>query len=100
MLYAFICTDKPGEGLALRQQNREDHLAFLADLGDKMKTAGPFMNEDGTEPRGSLVIVEADSLADARDIASNDPYSKAGVFESVEVRPWKWLFGAPEGENK
>ena len=99
MLYAFICTDKPGEGLALRQQNRDKHLAYLADLGDTMKTAGPFMNEEGSEPRGSLVIVEADSLADAQEIASNDPYSIAGVFESVEIRPWKWLFGAPEGQK-
>ena len=96
MLYAFICIDKPGEGLALRQQNREAHLAFLKDLGDQMKTAGPFMNEDGQEPRGSLVIVEASSLEAAQDIAANDPYNKAGVFESVDIRPWKWLFGAPE----
>ncbi len=97
MLYAFICIDKPEEGLALRQQNRDKHLAFLKDLGDQMKTAGPFMNEDGSEPRGSLVIVEAESLSAAKDIAAQDPYNIAGVFESVEVRPWKWLFGAPEG---
>ena len=97
MLYAFICTDKPGEGLALRQQNREDHLAWLATLGDQMKSAGPFMNEEGTEPRGSLVIIEADSLDAARAVAAADPYAKAGVFESVDIRPWKWLFGAPDG---
>ena len=99
MLYAFICTDKPVEGLKLRQQNREKHLAFLDSLGKRMKTAGPFMNEEGSEPRGSLVIIEADSLAEAKGIAAQDPYNIAGVFESVEVRPWKWLFGAPEGDS-
>lgn len=97
MLYAFICTDKPGEGLVLRQKNREKHLAWLDGLGDKMKGAGPFMNEDGSEPRGSLVLVEADTLSAAQKIASDDPYSHAGVFESVDVRPWKWLIKAPEG---
>ena len=97
MLYAFICTDKPGEGLTLRQQNRDKHVAYLKSLGDKMRTAGPFMNEDGSEPRGSLVIVEADSMDEAKEIAANDPYAIAGVFESVDIRPWKWLFGAPEG---
>jgi uncharacterized protein YciI len=97
MLYAFICTDKPGEGLALRQQNRDKHLAYLESLGKAMKSAGPFMNEDGTEPRGSLVIVEADSMDAAKLMAANDPYNLAGVFESVEIRPWKWLFGKPEG---
>jgi len=97
MLYALICTDRTGEGLALRQQNREDHLKWLDSLGHQMKSAGPFMNEEGSEPRGSLVIIEADSLDAARDIAAADPYSKAGVFESVDIRPWKWLFGAPDG---
>ncbi len=96
MLYAFICTDKPQEGLELRKQNRREHLEYLKQLGDKMKLAGPFMNEDGTEPRGSLVVVEADSLEQAQEIARNDPYAKAGVFEKVEIRPWKWLFGAPQ----
>ena len=97
MLYAFICIDKPGEGLSLRQQNREKHLAFLDQLGDQMKTAGPFMNEDGDEPRGSLVIIEADSLEAAKAVSAQDPYFIAGVSQSVDVRPWKWLFGAPDG---
>ena len=96
MLYAFICTDKPGEGLALRAQNRDKHLAYLDSLGNVMKSAGPFMSEDGLEPRGSLVIVKADSMDAAREIAANDPYAIAGVFESVDIRPWKWLFGAPD----
>jgi len=97
MLYAFICTDKPGEGLALRLENREKHVAWLGSLGDAMKSAGPFMNEDGSEPRGSLVIIEADSLTTAKQIADADPYAKAGVFESVDIRPWNWIFGAPDG---
>ncbi len=93
MLYAFICTDKPEEGLALRRQNRREHLAYLKALGDRMKLAGPFMNEDGSEPRGSLVVVEAETLEEAQAIADNDPYARAGVFANVEIRPWKWLFG-------
>jgi uncharacterized protein YciI len=83
--------------LALRQKTREKHLAFIADLGDRMKSAGPFMNEEGSEPRGSLVIIEAENMDEAREIAARDPYQIAGVFQSVEIRPWKWLFGAPDG---
>ena len=99
MLYAFICTDKPGEGLALRKQNRREHLDYLKSLGPRMKLAGPFMNEDGSEPRGSLVVVETGTLEEAQEIAENDPYAKAGVFEKVEIRPWKWLFGQPGEEG-
>jgi uncharacterized protein YciI len=35
------------------------------------------------------VIVEAETLAEAQAIADGDPFSKAGVFESVEVKPWR-----------
>lgn len=98
MLYAFICTDKPEEGLELRKANRRDHLEYLKTLGPKMILAGPFMNDDGSQPRGSLVVVETDTLAEAEEIAQNDPYAKAGVFANVEIRPWKWLFGRP-GDN-
>ena len=100
MLYAFICTDKRPEGLALRQANRPDHLAWLESLGDRLKIAGPFMSEDGKEPRGSLVVVEAAGLEEARAISAADPYAKAGVFESVEIRPFKWLFGTPQTQGE
>jgi len=91
MLFSIICTDKPGEGLELRMKNRPDHLAFLANLGERLKMAGPFMNDAGTEPRGSLVIIEANTIDEARTIAASDPYARAGVFENVDIRTFKWL---------
>ncbi|MBT5796480.1 MAG: hypothetical protein HOI09_03730, partial [Porticoccaceae bacterium] len=38
---------------------------------------------------GSLIIAEFDSLADAQDWAEADPYVSAGVYESVNVKPFK-----------
>ena len=93
-LFAIICTDKPGEGLALRKANREKHLGWLNDLGDVVKAAGPFLDGEGN-PAGSLIIIEADSLDAALAIAGEDPYRKAGVFAEVDIRPWKWLIGNP-----
>lgn len=96
MLYAIICTDK-ADGLELRMSTRPDHLSFLDELGDALKFAGPFLSEDGDKPNGSMLVLEAASADEARQIAARDPYAKAGVFESVEVRPWKWLINNPEG---
>ena len=95
MLFAVICTDRPGKGLELRRQNRPDHLAWLQNLGDVLKLAGPFMNDEGDEPRGSLLVIEASDMEEARDIAAGDPYNRAGVFDKVEIRTWKWLIGQP-----
>ena len=79
-------------------ENRPDHLAFLDSLGDTLKMAGPFLNDAGEEPRGSLVIIEAGSMDEAREIAARDPYARAGVFENVEIRAFKWLLPQKEEE--
>ena len=94
MLYALICTDKPDAG-ELRQMVRPEHVAYLNSLGNALKAAGPFTDEDG-KPTGSLVIVEAEDRSAAGKIADNDPYAKAGLFRSVEIRGWKWTIKNPE----
>lgn len=94
MLYALICTDKPG-ALQIRLDNRADHLAFLKAMGDKLKAAGPFLDDDGGMT-GSLVVIEAANRDEALAVASEDPYARAGLFESVETRPWNWVIKNPE----
>ena len=89
MLFAVICKDKAADGLALRLANRPDHLAYLESLGARLRCAGALLGSEGGDPLGSLLIVEADTLADAQAIADDDPFAKTGVFESVEVRPWR-----------
>ncbi len=94
MLFALICTDKPGS-LDLRLKERPGHLAYLQGLGNAMKAAGPFTDDAGS-PVGSLVIIEAADRTAARTIAENDPYAMAGLFQSVDIRPWKWALKNPE----
>jgi uncharacterized protein len=95
MLFALICNDKPGH-LQVRLDTRPDHVAFLNDLNAKgtLKFAGPFLDGDG-KPNGSLVVVEAADANAAKAIGDADPYAKAGLFISVEIRPWNWVFNNP-----
>lgn len=96
MLFAMICKDKPGH-LEARMNNRPAHVEHLNALNAKgtLKFAGPFLDADG-KPCGSLVVVEADDLDAARALADADPYAKAGIFASVEVQPWNWVFNNPQ----
>jgi uncharacterized protein YciI len=96
MLYALICTDKPNS-VPLRMQVRPDHLKYLESLGPALKAAGPFTTDEG-EPTGTLVIIEAADRKAADAIALADPYAKAGLFRSVEIRAWKWGIKNPEVE--
>ncbi|KFI28913.1 YciI family protein [Paenirhodobacter enshiensis] len=89
MLFAIICKDKAG-ALQTRLDNREKHLAYLAETGI-VQIAGPFL-EDG-RMTGSMVVVEGDSIEVAKDWAANDPYAKAGLFEDVRITEWKKVVG-------
>lgn len=86
MLFVVICIDK-NDALALRMVTREAHLAYVRETG-VAKLGGPFLDAKG-DMNGSLIIFEAEDLAAAKAWAANDPYAKAGVFASSEVRPWK-----------
>ena len=88
MLFVIIGHDGP-DGAALRPKIREAHLENLRPLvnAGKVKIAGPFA--DGS---GSLIIVDMESEADATAFAKNDPYMVGGVFERVEVRPFRQVF--------
>ncbi len=96
MLFALLCKDKPGQ-LALRLETRPAHVEHLnrLDAEGTLKMAGPFLDADG-KACGSLVIVSAETLEAAKALADADPFAKVGLFESVDIKPFNWVFKNPE----
>lgn len=88
MLFALICTDK-SDHLEIRLQNRPAHLAYLSQFEDRLFAAGPTFAADGTTMNGSIVILDLADRAEAEAFAAGDPYAKAGLFASVDIRAWK-----------
>lgn len=93
MLFVIYALDKP-DSLDLRLANRSAHFDYV-DETSQVKAGGPLLAEDGETMIGSLAIVDAQDIQAARAWSKNDPYRKAGLFQSVDIRPWKWLIGAP-----
>ncbi|MCX8954799.1 YciI family protein [Ruegeria sp. NA] len=89
MLIALIARDKAG-ALQTRLDNRAAHLAYIEETG-VVSQAGPLL--DGDAMVGSLVVLDVEDLAAAQNWADNDPYAKAGLFQSVELIPWKKVIG-------
>ncbi len=85
MLFVIIGHDGP-DGARLRPTVRPAHLENLKPLVEqgRMIIGGPF-----TDGSGSLMIVDMEDEAAARAFAENDPYVKQGVFERVEVKPFR-----------
>ena len=90
-LFVLICIDKP-DSLALRMAAREAHLAYVRGRPGELKLGGPFLDEAG-EMAGSLMIVEAADLAGAQAFHAGDPYRLAGLFERVEIKPFRTTIG-------
>ena len=90
MLFAISCTDKPGS-LELRLATRPAHLAHLKAEQSRIVMGGALLDPAGN-PCGSLLVVEAADRAEAEAFAAADPYAKAGLFESVAIRPYRVVF--------
>jgi uncharacterized protein len=88
MLFVIIGHDGPN-GAALRPKIRPAHLDNLRPFVEQGKVvlAGPF-----TDGSGSLIVVDLESEAEAKRLAESDPYTTGGVFERVEVRPFRRVF--------
>lgn len=80
------------KGPDVRKTTRPAHLAWLETLGGAYKAGSPLMAEDGVTPAGSVIVIEAGSLAEAKAIFAEDPYMKAGIWDRIDVRQmgsWK-----------
>ncbi len=91
MLFAAICTDKP-DHLGTRLDNRAAHLAYLEAHPGRVKAAGPFLDAE-EKPCGSLLILDFADSAQVRTFLENDPYAKAGLFASTDLRAWRQALG-------
>ncbi|EQD49125.1 YCII-related domain-like protein [mine drainage metagenome] len=104
MWFAFWAEDRPG-GNAERSRWRPDHLARLTALlqDGRLLSAGPLLAWTTPEPHpdavvGSLVIADFESLEDAQHWIKEDPYQRAGIYQSVHVHPF--VVTCPPAESR
>lgn len=95
MWYVIYSRDRP-DSLDARLKARAEHLERIQALLDqgRLLLAGPRPAIDAEDPgpagyRGSLVVARFDSLEDAQAWAEADPFVAAGVYENVDVSPFR-----------
>ena len=95
MLYAIISQDVENS-LDKRLSVRPAHVERLQTLKEqgRLVIAGPHPAIDNEDPgpagfTGSLIVAEFESLEAAQNWADDDPYIKAGVYDTVIVKPFK-----------
>lgn len=92
-LYTIVCRDKP-DSKSTRMAQLQDHLAHIDTVYDRIKIAAPLRDEAEEDFSGSLLVISASSVADARAFIEADPYYGAGIWENVQIDK----LGMPAGE--
>lgn len=90
-LFVLMATDRPN-ALEIRLATRQAHIDYVRGSG-LVKIGGPLLDAAG-EMTGSMLLIEAEDLAAAEAFAAADPYVLAGLFETVELRPFKLTLGS------
>lgn len=82
MKFATVFRYENKEKIAdVRPQHRE-YLGKLRQDG-KIWASGPF-----TDDSGALIIYEAESEEETKQLIENDPFHEAGIFASYAIKPW------------
>ena len=85
MLFVIIGHDAP-DARERRPAVRPAHLAHLDPVAKagRIRLAGPLLDRSG-----SLIVLEAGSLAEVWALVARDPYVTEGIFNQVEVKPFE-----------
>ena len=80
------------EAPARRQAARPAHLEGLKGnvANGKLVFGGPVFDDaqgETSKPIGSFLLVECATRADVDALIANDPYTKANVWQRVEIKP-------------
>lgn len=85
MLFAIHMIDRP-DATELRAKVAEDHKAFVGAHLDRMYLGGPLMADDRDAAIGSLIVMDFPDRAAAVEFIADEPYNRAGLFESLTIR--------------
>ncbi|MEM7023143.1 MAG: YciI family protein [Pseudomonadota bacterium] len=91
MPYVIITKDKP-DSLALRNQVRPVHLEYLVANQHLLLAAGAQTEDDGSGGSGGVIILDTEDRDTAEKFIADDPFTKAGLFENVQVSRWRKAF--------
>jgi uncharacterized protein YciI len=84
MFYAVHCVDAKGVD-EIRNKHLTTHKNYLIGQANILVVGGALLAKNGEEPIGSLYIVNVADRKAAEAFSKSDPFTSAGVFETVTI---------------
>ena len=88
MHWLIKCRSKPATD-ALREATLPAHRDFLDGYPEVTWYSGPLFTDDNKNAIGSLRLIEFADRAAAQAYINADPYTQAGIFESISIERWQ-----------
>ncbi len=87
MHFTVYCLDHDGV-VERRLEHYDAHKAYLQTSPVKTLISGPLTKEDGMTMIGSFFLYEADDIAGVEASVKDDPFNKAKIWKSIDIRPF------------
>lgn len=91
--YLVTCKDDLAKSETLRVTHLAGHLEHVERHWTRYVTAGPIREPGGERLVGSVFLVLADSLDEARKLMEGDPYITCGMYASIEYHEFNLSIG-------
>jgi uncharacterized protein YciI len=88
MHWLIKCRSKPDTD-ALRLATIDAHRNFLDGYPEVTWYSGPLFTDDNKNAIGSLRLIEFPDRDAALAYINADPYTKAGIFQSISIERWR-----------
>ncbi|MEO1135383.1 MAG: YciI family protein [Pseudomonadota bacterium] len=85
-VFAVWCEDNPAGAASIRESALDGHLAYIEKHFHRYLVAGPMRRGDQELICGSLLVVLAETEAEARELIEGDPYVQCGLYQNIEYR--------------
>ncbi len=85
MPFAVLCLDRPDTS-HMRTAARLAHLEYINPHRAKMQIGGALLDDDGDARIGMIFAIDLPSREAVQAFMRDEPYNKAGIFESVVIR--------------
>jgi len=89
--WVIQCIDKPDTG-QLRSRYYPDHRKYLEKFTSKLIGHGPILSDDATREIGHAFFIELPNRDIAEAFIAEEPFARAGVYETVRVLRWSNSF--------
>lgn len=91
MAFLIYTIDKAGSE-AVRDANRQQHYEFLQKHAHRLIASGGLLEDDESKFVGAAILLDCATREDAEAFVAEDPFTAAGLFETVHIVRWRKAF--------